>query len=422
MIDVNVLLEQGPCKKFSAGDKIQCPGQENGQKCMYILLSGSIDILKKSAAGGLQKASSCVAGDVFGGRELFYGIDDFTYVVSSESVVFVLTQESFNDLSWSHPDLLFGILGNSYMPARKPAAVQAPAPKAEAAKPAAPAAAKPAAAAPAAEPVHAPTEKTQAQARVRAAAAAASGEAQTMSGGIYPPGHKFYSDVEFSINDKLIFPKEYSCPFCKKTFNDYRVFRSKLYESQPMRYDLRKYFTDFSTEWYDVLTCHSCLFSTFHTYFTEPKPIKKADIEAEMTAARAEVHMNFAAARDINYVFTSHYLALICSAGFPAMSRQISAKLWGNLSWLYEDVKDEEMEKYAATQAAEMYERVYTESRLTPVQEQITCLSIAGMQSRAGIDSNLKKFLFTAKTLKTGDRLYAKLAEDFMYELKLDEE
>jgi len=424
MIDVKLLLEQGPCKKLNTGDKIPCPGMEDGKKCLYILLSGSIDILKKSAAGGLQKTSSIIEGDVFGGREYFAGVDDFTYVVSSNSVVFILTEDSFNDLSWSHPEILFAILGNAFMPARKPAAAVAPPAKPVAtASPVKPQAAAPAAASP---PAVAGGESAQniraeAQARVRASAAAASGEPQVMTGGIFPPGHKFYTDVEITINDKLIFPKEYNCPFCKKAFTDFRVFRSKLYESQPMRYDLRKYFTEFSTEWYDILTCHSCLFSTFHTYFTDPKPIKKADIEGEIASARAEVHIDFTAPRDINYVFTSHYLAMICAGGYPAMNKQIRAKLWGNLSWLYEDVKDEEMEKYCAAKAAEAYEQVYTESRLTPVQEQITCLSIGGMQHRAGLDSNLKKFLFTAKTMKTGDRLYAKLAEDFMYELKIDE-
>ena len=439
MIDVKLLIEQGPCKKFSSGDNITCPGNESGQKCMYILLSGSIDILKKSAAGGMQKTSSVIAGDVFGGREYFTGADDFTYIASSNCVVYILTNDTFNDLSWSNPDIIFEILHSAYKPPRAVAKVSSPTAKTQAtaaapsskphaplpapAAPAAPTApAAQAAAAPSSKPQAEPSVKAAAQARVRAAAAAASGNPQATEGAIYPPGHKVYSGVEFTINEKLIFPKEYNCPFCKKPFQDFRVFRSKLYESQPMRFDLRKYFTDFSTEWYDIITCTNCLFSTFHTYFTDPKPIKKASIEGEIAAARAEVHLDFTATRDINYVFTSHYLAMLCAEGYPAMSRQLRAKLWGNLSWLYEDVKDEEMEKFAAGKAAEEYERVYTESRLTPVQEQITCLSIAGMQSRAGVDNNLKKFLFTAKTLKTGDRLYAKLAEDFMYELKIDEE
>jgi hypothetical protein len=107
----------------------------------------------------------------------------------------------------------------------------------------------------------------------------------------------------------------------------------------------------------------------------------------------------------------------MCADGYLSLGRQIRAKLWGNLSWLYEDVEDDEMAKFAAGKAADAYETVYKETNLTPVQEQITCLSIAGMQYRAGMDNNLKKFLFTAKTIKMGDKTYAKVAEDFMYEL-----
>jgi len=149
--------------------------------------------------------------------------------------------------------------------------------------------------------------------------------------------------------------------------------------------------------------------------------MQKAKIDKTLTAVRAEVHIDFASDRDIDFVFSTHYLAILCSDGYPTMGKQIRAKLWGNLSWLYEDVGDKEMEKFAATKAAEAYEQVYTESRLTPIQEQITCLSIAGMQHRAGLDNNLKKFIFTAKTLMAGDKTYAKLAEDFMYELKMED-
>jgi len=238
--------------------------------------------------------------------------------------------------------------------------------------------------------------------------------------GIYPDGHKQYPDITKPEFSALVFPKEYKCPFCKASFKDFRVFRSKLFESKPMRYDLRKFFKDFETEWYDILTCRNCYFSTFHNYFTDPKPVQKVKIEKDLISARSEIVMDFDAERDIDFVFTAHYLSLLCADGYPSMGKQIRAKLWGNLSWLYEDIEDKTMELFAANKAAEAYEQVYTESRLTPIQEQITCLSIAGMQHRAGIDRNLKKFLFTAKTLLAGDKTYAKLAEDFMFELKME--
>jgi uncharacterized protein (DUF2225 family) len=429
MMDIGWLIENGPCKKLAAGENVPCSGGKDfSQRAMYILLSGMVDVLKKSAAGGTQRVASVIKGDVFGGREYFTAADEYTYIASEESIAYVVTEESFNDLSWSRPDIIFELLRAAYTPLRKPISAAKPVMSQEKAQ----AATQPTAAEdgkkavkedkiPAAEgktPVI-EAEKQQAQPKTTPAETK---EAITESGGIFPQGHKHYPDITNPDNAKLIFPKEYVCPFCKKKFNDFRVFRSKLYENEPMRYDLRKYFKDFSIEWYDIITCQNCLFSTFHNYFTDPKPIQKAKIEKELTAMRSEVHLDFLAERDINYVFTSHYLAILSAAGYPTMGKQIRAKLWGNISWLYEDAGDKEMEKFAATQAAEAYEQVYTESRLTPVQEQITCLSIAGMQYRAGIDKNLKKFLFTAKTQKMGDKLYSKVAEEFMYELKLEDQ
>jgi len=437
MIDIGWLVEHGPCKKFTAGINIPCPGgPEPSQRAMYILLAGRVDVYRRSAAGGTQMVASLIKGDVFGGREYFTNADDCTYVAGIDSAVYVITEESFNDLSWSRPEILFDILRAAYMPLRKmtqqekaataAAATAAPQPQQKEAPAKAPASIVKASAAKTSQADAAAAEadvRKKAQEAVRAGATEAiqaKAAAQAVAE-LFPQGHKSYPGITRPEYLPLIFPKDYTCPFCKSSFKDYRVFRSKLYESNPMRYDLRRYFTDFQTEWYDILTCRSCMFSTFHTYFTEPKPIQKAKIEKALATARADIHLDFDAERNIDFVFTVHYLAILCSDGYPSMSKQIRAKLWGNLSWLYEDMEDDEMAKLAAAKAAEVYEQVYTESRLTPIQEQITCLSIAGMQYRAGIDNNLKKFLFTAKTLMAGDKTYAKLAEDFMYELKMED-
>ena len=472
MIDISWLVEHGPCRKFTAGAVIPCPGgPKPSQRAMYILLAGRVDVLRKSAAGGTQIVASLLTGDVFGGREYFTDADDCTYIAGIDSAVYVISEESFNDLSWSRPEILFEILKAAYMPMRKMTAASRTAqqekaaavpavPAAAAAEPAAPVAAA-ATATPAVVPAAAPPPPVAAPPPAPVAAppppppppsppvaappppppapvvestgdvvlmqteeptkAAAPIESRAAEGDIFPEGHKHFANITKPEYLPLVFPKEYKCPYCKASFKDYRVFRSKLYENRPMRFDLRKYFTDFQTEWYDILTCRSCYFSTFHNYFTEPKPIQKAKIEAALTKAKSEILLDFEDERNIDFVFTVHYLAILCADGYPSVGKQIRAKLWGNLSWLYEDVEDDAMAKFAAIKAAEAYEQVYTESRLTPVQEQITCLSIAGMQHRAGIDKNLKKFIFTAKTLLAGDKTYAKLAEDFMFELKLDD-
>ena len=437
MVDIRWLVENGPCKKFDAGQQIPCPGGPvASERAMYIMLSGRVDIYKKEESGGVLLVGVKNPGDVFGGREFFTNTVECVYLAGADTIVYLLTESSFNDLSWSQPDILFEILKTAYMPEEKPEPSGKAAPNEQAKGSAAKqkAAGQPKAAEKA--PPAAKGAKQQAKADAGAAASGAAGQKGSQASGgkkalpvviselgpIFPDGHKQYPGITKPEYTRLVFAKEYECPFCKKPFNDFKVFRSKLYEAAPMRFDLRKSYTDFQTEWYDVIVCQNCLFSTFYTYFTEPKPFKKELIEGALTDARMNILLDFDGERDIDYVFTSHYLALLCSDAYYTVARQIRAKIWGNLSWLYEDVEDEEMARYAAEMAANAYETVYKESHLKPVQEQVTCLSIAGMQNRAGIDNNLMKFLFTAKTMQTGDKTYAKLAEDFMYELRSSEE
>ena len=419
MIDIPWLASTGPCKKFTAGQRIPCPGiSDNSERAMYVLLTGRVDVFKASAAGGIQSVGSLLPGDIFGGREYFTDTAEFDYTAGVDSVVFLVTESSFNDLSWSRPEILFEVFRGAYMPLRKLTAAEKKA-SAEAASELASTQKSDEAATGAASksPAAAGAEAAEGQAAQTAAQAATAPAVQ-----LFPQGHKGYPGITKPDYLKLVFTKDYTCPVCKKTFTDYKIFRSKLYEASPMRYDLRRFYTDFQTEWFDVITCSNCFFSTFHNYFTEPKPIQKVKFEKELAAAKASVRLDFKAVRDIDYVFTSHYLAILCSEGYLSLGRQIRAKLWGNLSWLYEDVNDEEMEKLSAEKAADAYENVYAESRLNSVQEQVTCLSIAGMQYRAGLDKNLKKYLFTAKTIKMGDRTYAKVAEDFMFDLSENKE
>jgi len=385
---------------------------------MFVLLSGRVYVYKASAAGGTHLAGSLLPGDVFGGREFFTDADDHVYTAGVESAVFVVTEGTFSDLSWSRPDILFEVFKAAYMPLRKMTASQM-----SVQTPGAPEPASRTAAAQKATGAKQGKEKKQAETHHKSETAPAPTEGIAINGvGIFPDGHKSFPGITRPEYGSLVFPKEYKCPYCKKSFKDYKVFRSKLYEAAPVRYDLRRSYTDFQTEWYDVITCQVCFFSTFHNYFTEPKPMQIVKFETALDNARASVHLDFTAQRDIDFVFTSHYLALLCTEGYLSLGKQLRAKLWGNLSWLYEDVEDEEMAKFTANKAAEAYEALYAETHLTPVQEQITCLSIAGMQHRAGVDRNLKRFLFTAKTSQQGDKTYAKIAEDFMEELRLDDD
>ena len=451
MIDVGWLAETGPCKMFKSGQSIPCPGvSDTSERAMYILIVGRVDVYRAGESGAAELVGTLNPGDVFGGREFFCDITENVYATVADSVVYVLSESSFNDLSWAQPGILFEVLKAAYAPMEKsgapgeegdgdvPAAAEGPPPKGaqaqkEAAKSKAAAKQKQGAGPKeAVKPAPAPKQAAGADDKGKAPVKPDAGGLTQMTPahneslqtlipgniGIFPEGHKLYPGITRPEYKKLVYPKSYDCPFCKKQFMEYKVFQSKLYEAAPVRYDLRRFYTDFQTEWYDVITCPHCYFSMLHNYFTEPKPLQTAKIENELTAARAAVFLDFEAERDLDYVFTSHFLADLCAEGYRSYSKLIRSKVWGNLSWLYEDAENEEMMKTAAGKAAAAYESVYAETRLTPLQEQVTCLSIAGMQYRAGVDRDMKRYLFTAKTVKDGDKTYAKLAEDFLYELR----
>jgi hypothetical protein len=247
VIDISWLVEHGPCKKFVAGQRIPCPGgPDAADRAMYILLTGRVDVFRASAAGGTQEVGSLLPGDVFGGREYFTDVDDHVYTAGVSSVVYVINEGSFNDLSWSRPDILFEVLKAAYMPLRKLTASQKNVLAAAAEPTANQKAEEPpvAAAAPKAKGKHAPKAEPEPKPGPEGASVGMPAP-EPVTGSIFPEGHKSYPGITRPIYSKLVFSKDYDCPFCKKPFTDYKIFRSKLYESAPVRYDLRRFYTDF---------------------------------------------------------------------------------------------------------------------------------------------------------------------------------
>jgi hypothetical protein len=92
----------------------------------------------------------------------------------------------------------------------------------------------------------------------------------------------------------------------------------------------------------------------------------------------------------------------------------MTARLWANLSWLYEDAEDEDMARFAAKNAADAFGAVYSGERLTATQEQAVAMGAAGMLYRAGVEENLKKYLLDVKMNKAGSKIYTLLAEDLL--------
>lgn len=408
MIDIK-LLQDSTCHECFTSGQFIVPASGSVKK-MYVLVSGAVGVYD---AGGTRE-STIVPGHLFGDRSFFGGKHKHNYRAEEDAVAFAVTEDSFEKIVQSNPALMFAMMREAYVACGVVEDVPAPA-------------ADPAPKETAEETVVSPAQRMQKVLLEKAAAAKAAAAQVAESapekppvlvattGGyaaLLPKEYQGYPDVRKPEYKQFLFDKDYKCPYCGKSFSAYKIFVSKLMPTAPARYDFRKTLKDFQMEWYSILVCPECYFSMLIEYFTEPISLVKQKIEKELQDLRGQETFDFTVDRDLDFVFASHYLALRCSAAMPSKQTQVDFRLWSELSWLYEDVGDREMEVFAANKAAEMGEAMYMSGTLNPVQEQTICLQTAGMLYRTGERENMARWLFKAKTSKMGKRIYVNMAED----------
>lgn len=402
MIDLDLLRDSDYHEQFLPGEPIP----KTAVKKMYITVSGTVGVY----GGDGKKTQNLCAGRAFGEQYLFTGYSEQIFRAEGAVTLFAIAEDSFGKIARTNPSLLFALLRDAYQlpqETNKEEITQ---------RQEAQGAAEPPSAAMQLREFMRKREEAKNAVSITAEQAPAL-ETVTQGGKktanpLYPAGHPGYPGIVKPEYKKFLFEKEYQCPNCGQSFQGWKVFLSKLVPVSPTRYDLRKNFRDFETAWYDILTCPHCCFSALTDYFVEPVNFSKTKIQAALAEAKEQATLDFDAERDLDYVFAVHYIALACASAFAAKQKQIELRLWSNLSWLYEDMEDREMENYAVFKAADAGEALYMSGNLNKVQEQVVCLEIAGMLYRGGEREKLSRWLFNAKTAKTGKKIYSNLAED----------
>lgn len=270
-------------------------------------------------------------------------------------------------------------------------------------------------------PTHAPAKAKEAATPTPSPAAPpAGGEVPVLSSGPFLPGHGSYAHITHPEYKAMVFDKKLTCPHCRKSLTGKRVFQSKLAAAQSpgqARYDLRTFYANFQMEWFDVITCPHCYFSTIGHFFLEPPHLKKDRYADGLAKLKESIWLDFSAERSLEFVIAQHYLALTCAEGFLD-SIQLKARFWTNLTWLYEDTGDEEPRRLAEAKAIEASKEVYRQCRLNPVQEQRLCMILAGFLYRAGDLTEAREWAFKARVNKMGKPVYAELAEQLIGEIR----
>lgn len=405
MVDLVLLRDSAYQEKYLAEQPI--PADPSEQK-MYIIVFGKVGAYDASG----RKIQSFGAGMLFGEQRFFNGNKEQTFRAEEACVVFAIAPDSFEEFARKHPNILLALLRDAYAPRDAAAAPSS-----------------------AAEQMRKVFENRMIKEEKSADEAAMQSQRQEtvvqtvteaaptgvpQHATLFAQGHKSHPGITKPAYKQYLFEKEYKCPNCAQTFKGWKVFQSKLIPSAPTRYDLRKYYKDFDASWYDVVTCPHCYFSVSAEYFLEPVHFIKAKIQEGLLAAKEELTLDFEAERDLDFVFASHYLALLCAQAFASRQKQLERRWWANLSWLYEDAGDVEMEKYAAAKSADAGEDMFVSGGLNKLQEQVVSLEIAGMLYRTGERESLSRWLFQAKSSKEGKRVYTNLAEDLWESIRAE--
>lgn len=239
----------------------------------------------------------------------------------------------------------------------------------------------------------------------------------------YLEGHRGYPGIIHPEYKKYLIQGEFTCPHCMKKFTGDKILTSKLIpvrdESEEMRYDLRVFYRDFEAEWYEIVTCPHCYFSSFENYFRDPKSLYRSRYESKLASLRESVALDFDRERDLDFVFAQHYLALACAAGVPDR-RQIEARIWMNLIRLYKDAGEEGLSKLVEQKTVDAYQTVYMECELQPGQEQRLCLTVAGMLFAQGEKKAAREW--AAKVRRgSGDRsAYWNMAEQLIQDVRAE--
>lgn len=429
-----------------------------GERELYVLLSGKVDVYDS----GARLQDTIGPGRYFNARGLFFGDESITYIAHTDVLVQALFLQELSALLRANPTIAIEMLQEAYATrqeleeldaarenARNRARLQA---KVQAMKTASAESEAP----PVPEPKQDHMEQKPAvrpeseKAKQKKQAPADDKRIQTIVLGesipdlkkeketlqvknwtpakavtaeplpapsFFLPGHHRYNMVRHPEYAAYVFAKQVQCPCCGAEFEGHKVFQSKLISITQPRYDLRQFYKDYEPAWYDLIACPSCYFSTFINLFLEPKNFSKSIADKKLPALRDELQLDFEGERTMEFVFATHYLALQCADSFLG-ERKISAKLWGNISWLYEDVGEWELERQAAKHAAEANERLYLEGKLTPSQEQAVAMTVAGFLYRAGETAEIRHWLFETKKQKTGKRIYTDLADDLLQALR----
>jgi uncharacterized protein (DUF2225 family) len=234
---------------------------------------------------------------------------------------------------------------------------------------------------------------------------------------LYPKGHGKYPLKRPEEFDNFLYPDNFTCPHCNQSFDSVTALTSKLVTKGELGCDLRRNYQSFDVLWYEVITCPHCYFSALESGFDASVRLKKERYNDKLELIRKSLQINLKEPRTLDRVFTSYYLALICSAGFESQ-KQIDSKLLLSLSWLYGDAKDSKMEGFANEKALEATKLYYSETVLSSEATQINLMILGTLSRKTQKYNDAMLYLSKAMSVPDGKSVYKRIIDIEMDEIR----
>ncbi|NLC76508.1 MAG: DUF2225 domain-containing protein [Clostridia bacterium] len=408
-MNLEKLKQLGTVKRFAKGEFICYEGAVGTE--MFIILSGQVAVYGNSFKGVQEKFAVLGTGEFFGEMSMLDNQPrSASGVAESEVIVLSIPKENFQRLIREVPEMAFAIMTTLSRRIRQlearlleeynegPVKEVKDGPSVETTTVEEPAIKSP--------DTPFPVSHTQPLSNVS----------------ILPEGHKIYGILAPETHKNYYFEKAVSCPVCRGEFVAKNPRMTKL-RLDRRENDLREVYVDFEPLWYNIRTCPYCLYSENYNDFDKLKRLTPEGLRPYQEKAlklHGKVSLPPADPLSIDRVFLSYYLALYYTEEEQDNPLNI-AKLYMALSWLYQDVGDEELYRRSWNQAFDYYYAAYygsSKTKLKPEHEQQLCLILGELYLRKGeVDEALKHFYAAIRRLD-GTAYYNNLARDRYMEVK----
>ena len=384
MVDIALLAKLGGVRTYHTDENIFNAG-DCGRE-MFIILKGKVGVYIISIDGFPIKVAELCAGDFFGEMSLLEGMPRSANIEALEdTIVLVIDENNFEKVIAQQPSLAYRIMKGMSNRLRKQN-----------------------------EEICQlrPGEACQSTAEAKPAV-------QILDNSIFPPNHKNYSLTAAPDDELLLFDREVQCPVCEESFKVQSIRSSKL-RLNKVENDMRQRFAGFEPLWYLIWVCPHCYYANFNFEFKQVSAIHRKKLLEHAKDLQNKVKIQFSTPRKIDEVFVSYYL-MLQSLQIANNDPAAPAKVWLRLSWLYNDVQDEEMFKFASQKALDMFkDSYYNGCRDSSVeQEQRLSMLIGELSLRMGDETEAIKFFRGALVRKGGgNNNINRQAEDRIAELR----